>query len=143
MYKKVFWGQPEHIGEELWDCLATGKGDMEEQPQSKMVILLVVVQAQDADMVTSSLRKYGVVAFELSSTGAFLGRKNVTLLIPVETTNVELVLSELKRNCRQRIEYVSMPIEGQPLPIPSPIPITGGGAPIFIRELDKYMEVLQ
>ena len=118
-------------------------GEMEDQSQSKMVILLVVLQAQDADPVTSSLRKFGVVAYELSSTGAFLGRKNVTLLITVEISHVELVLSELKRSCRQRIEYVSMPIEGQPLPIPSPIPITVGGATIFILEIDQYLEVLQ
>jgi uncharacterized protein YaaQ len=116
---------------------------MEFQEQSKPVILLVVLQAQDADLVTNSLRRSAITAFELSSTGAFLGRKNVTLLIPVETANVELVVSELKRNCRQRIEYVSMPIEGQPLPIPSPIPITVGGATIFILEIDQYLEVLQ
>jgi len=113
------------------------------KPQSDMVILLAVLQAQDADLVTSALRKFGVSAYELSSTGAFLGRKNVTLLLPVETTNIDLVLSELKRNCRQRIEYVSMPIEGQPLPIPSPIPITVGGATIFILEIEQYLEVLQ
>jgi uncharacterized protein YaaQ len=116
---------------------------MEFQNQSDMVILLAVLQAQDADSVTTSLRKYGVAAYELSSTGAFLGRKNVTLLLPVGVKDVELVLSELKRNCRQRIEYVSMPIEGQPLPIPSPIPITVGGATIFVLEIDQYMEVLQ
>ncbi len=116
---------------------------MEVRNQSNMVILLAVLQAQDVDLVTSGLRKYGVPAFELSSTGAFLGRKNVTLLLPVETTNVDLVLSELKRNCRQRIEYVSMPIEGQPLPIPSPIPITVGGATIFILEIEQYLEVMQ
>lgn len=111
--------------------------------QSNMVILLAVLQAQDADLVISALHKFGVAAHELSSIGAFLGRKNVTLLLPVEITQVELVLSELKRNCRQRIEYVSMPIEGQPLPIPSPIPITVGGATIFILEIEQYLEVLQ
>jgi len=116
---------------------------MEAQDLSSMVILLAVLQAQDAELVTGALKKYGISGYELSSTGAFLGRKNVTLLIPVQTTNVELVLSELKRNCRQRIEYVSMPIEGQPLPIPSPIPITVGGATIFILEIDQYLEVLQ
>ncbi len=116
---------------------------MEFQDQSKMVIVLVVLQAQDAELVTDALKKFGIAAYELSSTGAFLGRKNVTLLVPVQTTNVELVLSEIKRNCRQRIEYVSMPIEGQPLPIPSPIPITVGGATIFILEIDQYLEVLK
>jgi uncharacterized protein YaaQ len=119
------------------------KGDMEVKNQSNMVILLAVLQAQDADLVTSALGKFGVPAFELSSTGAFLGRKNVTLLLPVDTPRIELVLSELKRNCRQRIEYVSMPIEGQPLPIPSPIPITVGGATIFILEIEQYLEVMQ
>jgi uncharacterized protein YaaQ len=116
---------------------------MDFQNLSQMVILLVVLQAQDADLVTTSLNKTGVEAYELSSTGAFLGRKNVTLLIPIDSGKVELVLSELKHNCRQRIEYVSMPIEGQPLPIPSPIPITVGGATIFILEIDQYLEVLQ
>lgn len=116
---------------------------MEFEDSTQMVILMVVLQAQDADLVTTSLKRTGVVAYELSSTGAFLGRKNVTLLIPVDSTKVEMVLSELKRNCRQRIEYVSMPIEGQPLPIPSPIPITVGGATIFILEIDQYLEVLQ
>ncbi len=116
---------------------------MDLQDQSKMVIVLAVLQSQDADLVTDALHKFGIHAYELSSTGAFLGRKNITLLIPVQTDNVDLVLSELKRNCRQRIEYVSMPIEGQPLPIPSPIPITVGGATIFILEIDQYLEVLQ
>ncbi len=116
---------------------------MDVQDQSKMVILLAVLQAQDAELVTGALRKFGISGYELSSTGAFLGRKNITLLIPVPQSNVELVLSELKRNCRQRIEYVSMPIEGQPLPIPSPIPITVGGATIFILEIDQYLEVHQ
>ena len=116
---------------------------MDVENQSDMVILLAVLQAQDADLVCTALRKFGVAAYELASTGAFLGRKNVTLLLPVETNNIDLVLSELKRNCRQRIEYVSMPIEGQPLPIPSPIPVTVGGATIFILEIEKYMEVLQ
>jgi uncharacterized protein YaaQ len=116
---------------------------MDIQDQSNMVILLAVLQAQDSELVTGSLRKLGIAEYELSSTGAFLGRKNITLLIPVQANQVELVLSELKRNCRQRIEYVSMPIEGQPLPIPSPIPITVGGATIFILEIDQYMEVLK
>jgi uncharacterized protein YaaQ len=116
---------------------------MEDQDQSNMVILLVVLQAQDAELVTGALKKYGISAYELSSTGAFLGRKNLTLLIPIQMSNMELVLSELKRNCRQRIEYVSMPIEGQPLPIPSPIPITVGGATIFVLEIDQYLEVLR
>ena len=116
---------------------------MEIQDQSNMVMLLAVLQAQDAELVSAALKKYGISGYELSSTGAFLGRKNITLLIPVQSTNVELVVSELRRNCRQRIEYVSMPIEGQPLPIPSPIPITVGGATIFILEIDQYMEVLQ
>lgn len=119
------------------------EGVMEIQDQSKMVILLAVLQSQDAELVTGALKKFGISGYELSSTGAFLGRKNITLLIPVQAEDVELVLTELRRNCRQRIEYVSMPIEGQPLPIPSPIPITVGGATIFILEIDQYMEVLQ
>jgi uncharacterized protein YaaQ len=111
--------------------------------QSSIVVLLAVIQAQDADLVTKALEKHSVAGFKLSSIGAFLGMENVTLLIPVEQAKVELVMSELKRNCRQRIEYVNMPVEGQPLPIPSPIPITVGGATIFLLEIDQYLEIEQ
>jgi uncharacterized protein YaaQ len=111
--------------------------------QSSMVVLLAVVQAQDADLVIKALEKHDVAGYKLSSIGAFLGKKNVTLLIPVEQAKAELVISELKRNCRQRIEYVNMPLEGQPLPIPSPIPITVGGATIFLLDIDQYLEIEQ
>jgi uncharacterized protein YaaQ len=56
---------------------------MEILDQSKMVILLAVLQSQDAELVTDALKKFGISGYELSSTGAFLGRKNITLLIPV------------------------------------------------------------
>ena len=76
---------------------------MEIHVQSMMVILLAVLQSQDAELVTGALKKFGISGYELSSTGAFLGRKNITLLIPVQAEDVELVLSELRRNCRKRI----------------------------------------
>jgi uncharacterized protein YaaQ len=114
---------------------------MDLQDYSSMVVLLAVLQAQDADNAKKALEKQGITGYELSSTGAFLGKKNVTLLIPVGQAKVELVLAELKQHCRQRIEYINTPVEGQTLPIPSPIPITVGGATIFSLEIDQYMEI--
>jgi uncharacterized protein YaaQ len=72
---------------------------MEINNQTNMVIVLAVLQAQDAELVTGSLRKFGISSNELSSTGAFLGRKNITLLIPVQEKQVKCSSSAAENNC--------------------------------------------
>jgi uncharacterized protein YaaQ len=44
-------------------------------------------------------------------------------------------------HCRQRVEYVSTPLEGAPLPIPVATPITVGGATVFTFMVERYEEI--
>lgn len=102
------------------------------------LLLIAVVQAQDADSAQSALSELGVTIGRLPSTGGFLGRRNITLFIGLKKDLNEKTLEMLQKNCRQRIEYIAVPLESAPLPLPTPTPITIGGANIFSLEVDHY-----
>jgi uncharacterized protein YaaQ len=104
-------------------------------------LMTAVVQEQDADAAIQALKKKGIKATQLSSMGGFLGHRSATLLIGLVAGQEELVIYILRQNCRTRVEYVSIPLEGSPIPLPAPTPITVGGATIFVFNLDRYEEI--
>ena len=114
---------------------------MEHKPVEKIILLMAVVQAQDADVAENKVREMGVSVTRLPSIGAFLGRRNATLLIGLPPSQVESVLNTFKENCRQRVEYIAVPLESAPLPLPSPTPITVGGATIFTLDVEHFEEL--
>lgn len=109
--------------------------------REKTILLMGVVQAQDADVAETKIRDLGVSVTRLPSVGAFLGRRNATLLIGLPPSRLEETLTAFKENCRQRVEYIAVPMESAPLPLPSPTPITVGGATIFALEVEHFEEL--
>ena len=91
-------------------------------------LLFAVVQSQDVPKASRALDKAGLSVTELSGVGGFLGRRNVTLLVGLDENQEALAVGLISENCRQRVEYVSTPLEGAPLPIPVATPITVGGS---------------
>ena len=117
---------------------------MEPKPlekKEKFILLLAVVQAQDADVAETRVREMGVSVTRLPSVGAFLGRRNATLLIGINPARIDETLATFKENCRQRVEYIAVPLESAPLPLPSPTPITVGGATIFTLDVEHFEEL--
>jgi uncharacterized protein YaaQ len=106
----------------------------------KTILLTAVVQAQDAEAADNALTKLGFSVTRLPSTGGFLGRRNSTLLIGLPADKKLLAVEALNKNCRQRIEYIAVPLESAPLPLPAPTPITIGGATIFVMEVERFEE---
>ena len=104
-------------------------------------LCLAVVQAQDADIAEDALQALNVFVTRLPSQGAFLGRRNATLLIGSTKEQIPGILQALKENCRQRIEYISVPLESAPLPMPSPTPVTVGGATVFSLDIEYFEEI--
>jgi len=47
----------------------------------------------------------------------------------------------LSKACRQRVEYLTMPVEGAPMPLPTPVPVTVGGATIFALPVEYFEEL--
>ena len=103
-------------------------------------LLLAVVQEQDIDTATRALEQLGLPVVFLSSAGGFLGRRNATLLIGLREGKEEDAIKSLEESCRQRIEYLTLPLEGSPLPMPAPVPVTVGGATVFALPVERFEE---
>jgi len=104
-------------------------------------LIAAIIQEKDLENALSALTKLGFSVTHLPSTGGFLGRRNLTLLIGVSAGQEASAVEALEKSCMRRIEYVATPIETAPAAFPSPIPIEVGGATIFIFELDGYAEI--
>jgi uncharacterized protein YaaQ len=111
---------------------------MAEQDIQKLIA--AVVQEQDEDLAMRALNELKVPVFHMASSGGFLGRRNATLLIGVRGNNVEDVIRALQKSCRQRVEYLAVPLEGSPLPMPTSVPVTVGGATVFTLPVERFEE---
>lgn len=102
------------------------------------ILALAIVQEQDIDAAVPALEDMGAFVVYLASTGGFLGRRNATLLIGLAHSRLSEALNILRQTCRQRVEYLTLPLEGAPLPMPAPVPVTVGGAVVFILPLERF-----
>ncbi len=50
------------------------------------------------------------------------------------------IIDILQKTCRQRIEYIAVPLESASLTLPTPTPINVGGAIIFGIDIEQYKE---
>lgn len=105
------------------------------------ILLMAVVQAQDAEVAKEAMAKLGLTVERLPSVGGFLGRRNATLMIGLPEEQREAAIDALNQSCRQRIEFIAVPLESAPLPLPTPTPITVGGATVFSLDVEHYEEL--
>ena len=117
---------------------------MSTQPREKnqeTILLIAVVQAQDVESATNALNKMNLTVTRLPSVGGFLGRRNATLLIGLPKSKEQAAMKTLNYSCRQRVEYIAVPLESAPLPLPAPTPITIGGATVFSLNVEHFEEL--
>jgi uncharacterized protein YaaQ len=111
-------------------------------PRSPIHLLIIaIVQEQDIENATNAAEALGAPVVYLTSTGGFLGRRNATLLIGLPDGMEASLIETLQKTCRQRVEYLTMPVEGAPMPLPTPVPVTVGGATIFALPVDRFEEI--
>ncbi len=104
-------------------------------------VMIAVIQSQDARRAANVLYALGLPVVQLPSTGAFLSRRNVMLLVGLKEGQEDAALAAIQENCRERTEYISTPLEGAPMPVPLSTPILVGGATIFFLEVEHYEEL--
>ena len=105
------------------------------------LLMLAVVQEQDVEAATRALEPLGASVVYMASAGGFLGRRNATLLIGLPEGGESDALKTLETACRRRVDYLTMPLEGSPLPMPTPIPVTVGGATVFTLPVERFEEI--
>ncbi|MBN1149412.1 MAG: cyclic-di-AMP receptor [Anaerolineales bacterium] len=110
-------------------------------PLSVTHLMAAIVQVQDVENAINALNEAGLSVTRLPSTGGFLGRRNVTLLIGFAAGQEQQIVESLAVSCRCRVEYLASPIEGMPYNLPPATPVTVGGATLFTLAVDRY-EVL-
>jgi len=103
-------------------------------------LIAAVVQEQDEDLALRALNALRVPVFHLASAGGFLRRRNATLLIGLRGASADDVVRALQESCRQRVEYLAIPLEGSPLPMPTSVPVTVGGATVFVLPVERFVE---
>lgn len=104
-------------------------------------LMTAVVQIQDVDNAVTALTSAGMFVLRMASTGGFLGRRNVTLLVGLKEGQEERAVQALSITCRQRVEYLATRLEGAPFHLPLSTPITVGGATVFTLEVERWEEV--
>ena len=101
-------------------------------PSSVNRLMTAIIQEVDLENALASLSKLGFSVARLSSTGGFLSRKNVTLLVGIQEGREEAAVKALKNSCKRRLEFVSSPVRGSAFPLPSPLQVSVGGATVFL-----------
>lgn len=100
-------------------------------------LIMAIIQMQDMDNAVNAINAIGHSVTVLSSSGGFLGGRNVTLLIGLLEGQEEAVFQSLRQTCRQRVEYMTTSLEGAPFQMPFSTPIPVGGATVFILSVER------
>ena len=108
----------------------------------KKKLLIAVLQESDYDATVEALTQHHFFVTKLSSSGGFLKKKNVTIMIGVDAGGVEQVLEILRSYAGRRRETVyttmSSPSPDHHSTMPAiPIQMNTGGATVFVMDLDS------
>ena len=113
--------------------------------EMKKKLILAVLQGDDYADTVDELNRNGFFATMLSSTGGFLKKKSVTLMVGVEGEKMQQVLDILKlcAGKRQQLSYSDMSMSASgPNPAISmmPVPMNVGGVAVFIMDLEDIQK---
>jgi uncharacterized protein YaaQ len=106
-------------------------------------LLLAIIQEDDYDAVVTALNKEHFFVTRLSSSGGFLRRKNITIMIGVSDNEHDKVVQILKDNASKRKQTIRrMPISlvgshGLEASAAIPVEIDVGGVTLFTLPLDS------
>jgi uncharacterized protein YaaQ len=110
-----------------------------------MQLLVTIVQAEDADVLSDRLIKKDIRMTRLNSVGSFLARGNATILMGVEDAQVEPVFDILRTTCKTRRAFLNaLPQIEAPhasLAVVMPLEVTVGGAIVFTFPVRRFVRL--
>jgi uncharacterized protein YaaQ len=103
------------------------------------LLLVAIVQDEDADRATAALADAGYRSTRLPSIGGFLGAANTTILVGAEDDQEPEVTAIFARTCSGR--EVDVPLVLLDRLKDAPRVVRYGGATIFVVELRRILRV--
>ncbi len=106
-----------------------------------MKLVVTVIHDRDKNKITETLLRNGFKFTKIGSTGGFLREGNVTLLIGVESKDVERLVQVIKDSCKAREQFVNvLPPDAAPVGtfMPSPVKVQVGGAVCFVMDVERF-----
>jgi len=107
-----------------------------------MDLIIAIIGDEDAGRVTEALAESGYKSTRVSTASGFLRMSNTTLLIGVESEQVDDVLGIIKANCRSHVELAPPLPTGENLGPPT-FPVEArevevGGAVVFVLGVKRF-----
>ena len=109
-------------------------------------LILAILQKDDFEETSAELTHQGIFMTRLSSSGGFLRKENVTIMIGVEQERHDEVIDVLKRTAgrRKKITY-GMPSPGMDMyrvgAAALPVQVEGGGVTVFVMKMDHFLKM--
>ena len=101
-------------------------------------MIIAILQGEDYPDVVKDLNKHGFYVTLLNSTGGFLKKHSVTLMIGVEEEKLETATEIIKKHCSARMENTIIPSEMGTFV--TPVQIRKGGAVVFVLDINQTMK---
>jgi uncharacterized protein YaaQ len=114
------------------------------EPPDAQKLLVIIVADADADGLVRAMVQRGHPATKIGSTGGFLRRGNTTLLSGLPASEVEEVLSLVRRLCPARTELLTLgalPLAGEVPFVTEPVEVRVGGAVVFVLHVERFERV--
>ncbi len=106
-----------------------------------MKLVLTVIHDRDKNKITETLLRNGFQFTKIGSTGGFLREGNVTLLIGVESKDLDRLLEIIGDSCKTREQFVNvLPPDAAPVGtfMPSPVKVLVGGAIVWVLDVERF-----
>lgn len=106
-----------------------------------MKLVYAIVHDEDGPKVMDGLSNEGFSVTKLCSTGGFLKSGNTTLIVGVDESGVDTVISIIKKKSKSRKQVInsSMTPTGMGgMFVPYPVEVVVGGATIFVVNVERF-----
>lgn len=108
-------------------------------------MIMAILQGSDYRDAIKDLNDNGFYATVLNSTGGFLRKQSVTIMIGLNHVYLDEALEILDRfGKRTEMHYPTSTMGAPPIPLSvatPPVPINCGGAIIFVLDIDQYKRI--
>ena len=107
-----------------------------------MLLLLAIVQSEDAPGLAKLLVEQGLRLTQLNSTGGLFGSGNAALLLGIEEGQYDTVIAAIHATCKTRMKHISAVTTPDPTFFNfTPFEVEVGGAVVFCVPVELFLAV--